>query len=51
MMLRIAQLVSLCRHGKPRAGLCINGLRGGIIWGLYGDNGKENGNYYVIGLS
>ena len=19
----------------------------GVIWGLYGDNGKENGNYYL----
>ena len=20
----------------------------GVIWGLYGDNGKDNGNYYII---
>ena len=19
------------------------------VWGLHGDNGKENGNYYIIG--
>ena len=23
-------------------------LLGGKIWGLYRDNGKENGNYYII---
>ena len=21
-----------------------------VIWGLYGDNGKENGNYYYNGV-
>ena len=21
-----------------------------VIWGVYGDNGKENGNYYILGL-
>ena len=46
----LKKLLSITRDQDAgmRLGVTYRGLAGNIILGLYRDNGKENGNYYII---